>query len=83
VQHEIDLRWNAPSSSADPVAGYNVYRSADGGGSFTKLNPSPDGQVDYTDSAIQSGTTYMYEVKSVDANGVESGASNQISLTVP
>jgi fibronectin type 3 domain-containing protein len=39
--------------------------------------------VDYTDSAIQSGTTYMYEVKSVDANGVESDASNQISLTVP
>jgi predicted secreted protein len=83
VQHEIDLSWNAPSSSADPVAGYNVYRSADGGGSFAKLNPSPDGQVDYTDSAIQSGTTYMYEVKSVDANGVESDASNQISLTVP
>jgi Abnormal spindle-like microcephaly-assoc'd, ASPM-SPD-2-Hydin len=83
VQHEIDLSWNAPSSSADPVAGYNVYRSADGGGSFTKLNPSPAGQVDYTDSAVQSGTTYMYEVKSVDANGVESTASNQISLSVP
>jgi hypothetical protein len=83
VQHEIDLSWNAPSSSADPVAGYNVYRSTDGGGSFTKLNSSPDGQVDYTDSAVQSGTTYMYEVKSVDANGVESSASNQISLSVP
>jgi hypothetical protein len=83
VQHEIDLSWNAPSSSADPVAGYNVYRSTDGGGSFTKLNSSPDGQVDYADSAVQSGTTYMYEVKSVDASGVESGPSNQINLTVP
>jgi hypothetical protein len=83
VQHEIDLSWSAPSSSADPVAGYNVYRSADGGGSFTKLNSSPASQVDYTDSAVQSGTTYMYEVKSVDANGVESTASNQISLSVP
>ena len=83
VQHSIDLSWNAPSSSADPVAGYNVYRSTNGGGSFTKLNPSPAGQVDYTDSAVQSGTTYMYEVKSVDASGVESDASNQISLSVP
>jgi hypothetical protein len=83
VQHEIDLSWNAPSSSSDPVAGYDVYRSTDGGKSFTKLNSSPDGQVDYTDSAVQSGTTYVYEVKSVDANGVESSASNQISLTVP
>src|SRR5438445_5203064 len=27
VQHSIDLSWNAPSSSADPVAGYDVYRS--------------------------------------------------------
>jgi Abnormal spindle-like microcephaly-assoc'd, ASPM-SPD-2-Hydin len=83
AQHEIDLSWDAPSSSADPVAGYNVYRSTDGGGSFTKVNASPDDQVDYTDSAVQSGTTYVYEVKSVDASGVESGASNQISLTVP
>lgn len=83
VQHEIDLNWDAPSSSGDPVAGYNVYRSTDGGGSFTKVNSSPDDQVDYTDSAVQSGTTYVYEVKSVDASGVESGASNQISLTVP
>jgi fibronectin type 3 domain-containing protein len=39
--------------------------------------------VDYTDNAVQSGATYLYEVKSVDANGVESSASNQISLTVP
>jgi hypothetical protein len=83
VQHEIDLSWDAPSSSADPVAGYNVYRSTDGGGSFTKLNSSPDSQVDYTDSAVQSGTTYVYEIKSVDASGVESGPSNQINLTVP
>ena len=83
VQHEIDLSWDAPSSSADPVAGYNVYRSTDGGGSFTKVNSSPDDQVDYTDLNVQSGSTYVYQVTSVDANGVESTASNQISLTVP
>jgi hypothetical protein len=83
VQHQVDLSWDAPSSSADPVAGYNVYRSTDGGGSFTKLNSSPDSQMDYTDSAVQSGTAYVYEIKSVDASGVESGPSNQINLTVP
>jgi hypothetical protein len=83
VQHYIDLTWNAPSSSADPVAGYNVYRSTDSGSTFTKLNTSPDSQTAYTDNAVQSGTTYVYEVKSVDASGVESSASNQISLPVP
>ena len=83
VPHEIDLTWDAPSSSPDPVAGYSVYRSTDGGGSFTKLNSSLDSQAAYTDSAVQSGTTYTYEIKSVDANGVESTPSNEISLTVP
>jgi Cep192 domain 4/HYDIN/CFA65/VesB-like, Ig-like domain len=83
VPHEIDLSWDAPASSADPVAGYTVYRSTDGGVSFTKLNPSPDSQVTYIDSAVQSGSTYVYEVKSVDASGVESDASNQITLAVP
>ncbi|HEX4166372.1 MAG TPA: choice-of-anchor D domain-containing protein, partial [Bryobacteraceae bacterium] len=83
VQHSIDLTWDAPSSSADPVAGYNVYRSTDNGSSFSKMNGSPDSQTAYTDNAVQSGTTYVYQVKSVDANGVESSASNQISLPVP
>ena len=83
VQHSIDLTWDAPSSSADPVAGYNVYRSTDSGSTFTKMNASPDGQTAYTDNAVQSGTTYVYQVKSVDASGVESSASNQISLPVP
>jgi hypothetical protein len=82
VQHQIDLSWDAPSSSADPVAGYNIYRSTNGG-SLTKLNGSPDTQVTYTDNAVQSGSTYMYEVKSVDASGVESGPSNQITVPVP
>jgi hypothetical protein len=83
VQHEIDLNWDAPANSSDPVAGYNIYRSTGSGGSFSKLNASPNSQVSYTDSAVQSGTTYMYEVKSVDANGAESGPSNQITLSVP
>jgi hypothetical protein len=83
VPHEIDLSWDAPSSSADPVAGYNVYRSTDGGASFTKLNSSPDSQVVYNDTTISSGTSYAYEVKSVDANGVESGPSSQVSVNVP
>jgi fibronectin type 3 domain-containing protein len=83
VQHEIDLNWDAPASSPDPVAGYNIYRSTGSGGSFSKLNASPNSQVSYTDIAVQSATTYVYEVKSVDANGVESSASNQITLNVP
>jgi hypothetical protein len=82
VTYSVSLNWDAPSSSADPVAGYNVYRSTDGGASFTKLNTSPDSQADYSDTTVQSGASYVYQVKSVDASGVESAPSNQFPLSV-
>jgi hypothetical protein len=82
VAHEVDLSWDAPVSSPDPVAGYNIYRST-GSGSFVLINSSLDSAVVYVDSTVVSGATYSYEVKSVGASGVESVASNQITLTIP
>jgi hypothetical protein len=82
VAHEVDLSWNAPTSSPDPVSGYNIYRST-GGGSLVLVNSSPDSPISYVDSAVVSGTTYNYIVKSVDFSGVESDASNQATATIP
>lgn len=82
--HEVDLSWDAPSSSADPVVGYNVYRSTGAGSSaFQVINSSADTQTTYVDNTVQSGSTYEYMVESVDASGVESVPSNQISATIP
>jgi hypothetical protein len=80
--HEVDLSWDAPTSSPDPVAGYNIYRST-GSGSFVLINSSPDTAVAYVDNTVVSGTTYNYEVKSVDSSGVESVASNEVTATIP
>jgi len=82
IAHEVDLSWDAPASSPDPVAGYNIYRLT-GTGPFVLINSSPDSAVVYVDSTVVSGATYSYEVKSVDADGVESAASNQITVTIP
>jgi hypothetical protein len=82
VAHEVDLSWNPPGSSPDPVAGYNVYRSI-GSGAVTLINTSIDTQTAYVDSAVVSGTTYSYLVKSVDNSGIESIPSNQVTVTVP
>jgi hypothetical protein len=82
VSHEVDLSWDAPTSSPDPVAGYNVYRLTDVG-SAQLLNSSIDTKTAYVDSAVVSGTTYSYIVKSVDKDGVESVPSNQITVTIP
>jgi hypothetical protein len=80
--HEVDLSWDAPVSSPDPVAGYNIYR-ATGGGSFGRINSSPGSAIVYVDPTVASGATYSYMVKSVDSSGVESAASNQITVTIP
>jgi hypothetical protein len=82
VAHEVDLSWTAPASSPDPVAGYNIYRST-GTGSFVLINSSPDLTVVYVDKAVVSGTSYTYQVTSVDSSGVESVPSNQFTVTIP
>jgi Domain of unknown function (DUF4082)/Abnormal spindle-like microcephaly-assoc'd, ASPM-SPD-2-Hydin/Fibronectin type III domain len=82
TSHQVDLTWSAPSTSADPVAGYHVYRAVSGGPTQL-MNSSMDAQTTYVDSAVTSGTTYNYNVKSVDSNGVESVSSNQIAVSVP
>jgi fibronectin type 3 domain-containing protein len=78
----VDLSWNAPSSSHDPVAGYNIYRAL-GSGAFHLVNSGIDKSTTYVDSSVISGDTYHYLVKSVDQSGVESTGSNEISVAVP
>ena len=82
---EVNLSWDAPSSSPDPVAGYNVYRSPSGGASYQQLNPSTISttQTTYVDTTVQATQTYDYIVESVDALGVDSAPSNMASVTIP
>jgi hypothetical protein len=82
VAHYVDLSWDAPVSSPDPVAGYNIYRLT-GTGSFARINASPVSMVAYVDNNVTSGTSYSYQVTSVDSSGVESTPSNEITVTIP
>lgn len=76
----VSLTWT-PSVSV--VAGYNVYRSQTSGGPYTKLDSSIVAADAYTDTAVQSATTYYYVVTSVTSSGVESADSTQVSATTP
>jgi hypothetical protein len=80
VQHSVSLSWN-PSSSQ--VAGYNVYRSSQFSGPFTKLNSVLDTATVFNDSSVVSGQTYYYAATSVDSNDVESTYSNVATAVIP
>ena len=81
--YAVDLTWNAPTSSTDPIAGYNVYRAPSGSSMYQLLNSSVDTQTTYTDSTVQSGQSYDYIVESVDDSGVESAPTSPIAVTIP
>ncbi len=81
--YEVNLTWDAPSSSTDPVTGYNVYRATGSSSSYQLLNASSDAGTTYTDSTVQNGTSYSYYVVSVDAEGNQSAPSNTDSVSVP
>jgi hypothetical protein len=81
--YAVDLTWNAPTSSTDPIAGYNVYRAPSGSSMYQLLNSSVDTQTTYTDSTVQSGQSYDYIVESVDDSGVASAPTSPIAVTIP
>lgn len=80
---EVDLSWEAPTSSPVTITAYRIYRSTGSSGSFSVINSTPAETVVYIDKAVVSGNSYSYIVKSVDATGIESIPSNQISVSVP
>jgi fibronectin type 3 domain-containing protein len=81
--HQVGLSWLSPSGSSDPVAGYNIYRAPSGVTTYQRMNSTAETQTAYTDSTVQSGSSYDYIVKSVDAQGNESAPSNATSVTIP
>jgi len=81
--YQIDLSWEAPSGSKDPVAGYNIYREAEGDTFYILLNGAPVATTSYTDQGVAGATTYKYYVESVDSQGNTSAPSNTFTIAVP
>jgi hypothetical protein len=82
ASYEVQMSWNAPTDSSDPVVGYDIYREVSGG-SYQMVNTSVDDLTTYTDTGVQSGTECIYYVVSVDASGNQSTPSNVFTVTIP
>jgi len=84
----VRLVWDAVD--APDLAGYRIYRTEGSGEQVLKpvgrlplvFNP-PTTQTHYTDSDVQAGISYFYEVSSVDKSGNESKTVKTDWVLVP
>ena len=83
TSYVVSLSWDVPTSSTDPAVGYNIYRAVNGSSTYTLLNPSVDTLTTYSDSSVEEGTVYDYEIESVDASGNRSAPTSPVSVTIP
>lgn len=64
----LNLSWN----SVGGAQGYNIYRTTNPAGTYTKVNGSPVTGTSFADSGLTNGTTYYYKIVTVDGAGYES-----------
>jgi len=79
ASYTVNLSWDASTSQ---VAGYNIYRSSNLNGTYSRINPSLDPGTAFTDSTVASGATYYYDVTSVNSSGEESSPCTPVKVTV-
>lgn len=82
IPYEVNLSWNAPDTSSDPVAGYIVYRALYGTNRYQQLN-APIVTPNYVDGTVQNAKTYDYIIRSVDTSGATSTPSNSFTASIP
>lgn len=80
IQYSVNLSWE---SSPSQVVGYNVYRSSQSNGPYSKLNSGLDPSTAYTDNAVAAGQTYYYATTAVNSSGQESSYSNLVQAVIP
>ncbi len=78
--HSAALTWDAGTQD---IVGYNLYRGTTSGGPYSQINGSLLPSNAFTDSSVDSGTTYYYVATEVNSQGQESTYSVQATAVVP
>jgi fibronectin type 3 domain-containing protein len=78
--HSVSLSWSPSSSSG--ISYYNLYRGNATGGPYSLLKTGVTSTA-YTDSNVQSGSTYYYVTTAVDSIGGESIYSDVARAVIP
>ncbi|MHC4572964.1 MAG: right-handed parallel beta-helix repeat-containing protein [Planctomycetota bacterium] len=74
-ESQIDLSWQASVDPESGISHYKVYR--DGSPVGTSVSPA------YSDTGLNPGTTYSYQVSAVNGGGLESNRSTTAQAATP
>lgn len=80
VSHTVAISW---TPSASTYNGFNVYRGTTSGGPYTRVDSALISTLSYLDTSVIPGQTYYYVATEVDATGVESAYSSEVSAVIP
>ena len=73
-QSAADLSWSAPADNGSAITGYNVYRSTDGGTTFTLVANTANTTYEYIEP-YRGGEGRSFNVRAVNAGGEGPNAS--------
>lgn len=85
TSYEVMLTWAAPTTSPDPVAGYQVFYAPAGTSTYTLIGSTAVNVLTYADQGawVVPGADLSYVVESVDALGTTSPPSNVATVPIP
>ncbi len=78
TRNSIGLQWQDRSSNE---TNYQIWRAADGAGSYTLLATVAAGATSYTDVNLAANSTYNYSVRAVFSGPAYSSYSNTVSAS--
>jgi hypothetical protein len=81
--HSVNLSGKATATTPVPVDSYQVNRAVSGSTQYSVVGTTTSSSTAFTDTSVQSGQTYVYQVRSIDQSGNTSNPSNSVTLAIP
>ena len=79
---QINLAWNAPSSNGGTsIKGYKILRENSCTGIFVAISNTANSSTTYSDTGLAANTCYLYNVQAINAIGIGSTATNNVTAT--
>ncbi|HXU94819.1 MAG TPA: fibronectin type III domain-containing protein, partial [Candidatus Nitrosotalea sp.] len=78
---QINLSWTAPSNGGTPINGYRILRENSCAGIFATISTTTNSSTTYSDTGLVANTCYRYNVQAINAIGVGSTATTNVTAT--